>query len=142
MPTLCRDCAQAYGADVPRPECPGCGSTRQISHDELDALSIAHIDCDAFFASVEKRDNPEIRGKAVIVGGGRRGVVAACCYVARIKGIRSAMPMFEALKRCPEAVVIAPNLEKYRIAGQAVRALMMEVTPQVEPISILKQELP
>ncbi|NQW01203.1 MAG: DNA polymerase IV [Rhodospirillales bacterium] len=136
MPTLCRDCATGYATDVPLSECPGCGSTRQISHTELACLSIAHIDCDAFYASVEKRDDPSLRGKPVIVGGGHRGVVAACCYVARIKGVRSAMPMFEARKRCPEAVVIPPNLEKYRIAGHAVRALMSEVTPLVEPISI------
>ncbi len=113
-----------------------CRSTRLISHRELNTLTIAHIDCDAFYASVEKRDDPSLRGKAVIVGGGQRGVVAACCYVARIKGIRSAMPMFEARRRCPDAVVISPNMEKYRLAGKAVRALMMETTPLIEPISI------
>lgn len=136
MPTLCRDCASPLEGQKTHTECPVCGSTRHISHDELNRLAIAHIDCDAFYASVEKRDDPSIRGKAVIVGGGHRGVVAACCYVARIKGVRSAMPMFEARKRCPEAVVIAPNLDKYRTAGKAVRALMSETTPQIEPISI------
>lgn len=109
---------------------------RFFSHPELQQLEISHIDCDSFYASVEKRDNPDIRGKPVIVGGGRRGVVAACCYIARIYGIRSAMPMFKALKACPDAVVIRPNMDKYRIAGHAVRKLMQDVTPLVEPISI------
>lgn len=136
MPTLCRDCATIHAKAPLGVECSHCGSTRQIAHAELMTLNIAHIDCDAFYASVEKRDDPSIRGKAVIVGGGQRGVVAACCYVARIKGIRSAMPMFEARKRCPDAVIIPPNMEKYRIAGKAVKALMTELTPLVEPISI------
>lgn len=136
VPALCRDCANQVSAAEPQGECPVCGSTRLISHPELHTLSIAHIDCDAFYASVEKRDDPSIRGKAVIVGGGTRGVVAACCYVARIKGVRSAMPMFEARRRCPEAVVIPPNMEKYRKAGKAVKSLMNDITPQVEPISI------
>lgn len=136
MPTLCRDCAQFINPRAHPVQCPGCGSTRRVTHDELQTLAIAHIDCDAFYASVEKRDNPQLRGKAVIVGGGERGVVAACCYVARIKGIRSAMPMFEARKRCPEAVVIPPNMEKYRTVGKEIRALMAETTPQLEPISI------
>jgi len=136
MQQLCRDCASSSQPEAPQAVCPDCGSTRLIAHDEINDLSTAHIDCDAFFASVEKRDDPSIRGKAVIVGGGARGVVAACCYVARIKGIRSAMPMFEAKRRCPEAVVIPPNMEKYRVVGKAVRAMMMDTTPQVEPISI------
>ena len=135
MPTLCRDCAREFEAETP-PSCPSCGSTRLFSHSELFSLSIAHVDCDAFYASVEKRDNPAIRGKPVIVGGQHRGVVAACCYVARIKGVRSAMPMFEAKKRCPDAVVISPNMEKYREAGLRIRNLMKNITPLVEPISI------
>ena len=136
MSTLCRDCAIHIINNTSGEVCPKCGSTRLITHDELDTLNKAHIDCDAFFASVEKRDNPSIIGKAVIVGGGKRGVVAACCYVARIKGVRSAMPMFEALKLCPNAVIIPPNMEKYKIAGREVRTLMIETTPQIEPISI------
>ncbi len=136
MSILCRDCTTPLDKHEPSNSCSVCGSTRLISHSELNSLAIAHIDCDAFYASVEKRDNPEIRGKAVIVGGAERGVVAACCYVARIKGVRSAMPMFEAKRRCPEAVVISPNMEKYRTAGKQVRALMLETTPQVEPLSI------
>jgi DNA polymerase-4 len=116
--------------------CPACGSPRIVAHDELDRLNIAHIDCDAFYAAVEKRDDPRLRDKAVIVGGGRRGVVAACCYVARIDGVRSAMPMFKALKLCPGAVVIPPDMAKYQAVGREVRALMRDLTPLVEPLSI------
>lgn len=135
MNVICRDCARVF-ATKPDTDCPTCGGIRFFSHPELQQLEIAHIDCDSFYASVEKRDNPDIAGKPVIVGGGRRGVVAACCYIARIYGIRSAMPMFKALKACPDAVVIRPNMDKYRIAGHAVRKLMQDVTPLVEPISI------
>ena len=134
MPYLCRDCLAS--APQPTGPCIGCGSLRGISHDELDGLTIAHLDCDAFFASVEIRDNPELRGKPVLVGGRRRGVVAACSYEARRFGIHSAMPMFEALKRCPEAVVIAPDMAKYTAAGRQVRRLMGALTPLVEPLSI------
>lgn len=135
MSAICRDCARVFEYK-PDTDCPRCGGMRFFSHPELQQLEISHIDCDSFYASVEKRDNPDIRGKPVIVGGGRRGVVAACCYIARIYGIRSAMPMFKALKACPDAVVIRPNMDKYRIAGHAVRKLMQDVTPLVEPISI------
>lgn len=116
--------------------CPACGSRRLVAHPELHALAIAHIDCDAFYAAVEKRDNPNIRGRPVIVGGGRRGVVSACCYIARISGVRSAMPMFKALELCPDAVVIHPDMDKYRAVGREVRALMLETTPLVEALSI------
>lgn len=135
MSAICRDCARVFEYK-PDTDCPRCGGMRFFNHPELQQLEISHIDCDSFYASVEKRDNPDIRGKPVIVGGGRRGVVAACCYIARIYGIRSAMPMFKALKACPDAVVIRPNMDKYRIAGHAVRKLMQDVTPLVEPISI------
>ena len=135
MAMVCRDCAQIYRALI-NSSCLICGGRRFLNHPELLNLNISHIDCDSFYASVEKRDNPDIRGKPVIVGGGRRGVVAACCYIARIYGIRSAMPIFKALKACPDAVVIRPNMDKYQIAGQAVRKLMQDVTPLVEPISI------
>ena len=114
----------------------GCGSPRVIAHPELDTLRIAHIDCDAFYAAIEKRDNPTLRDSPVIVGGGRRGVVAACCYVARLYGVGSAMPMFKALKACPDAVVIAPDMAKYRAVGRQVASLMRTVTPLVEPLSI------
>lgn len=107
-----------------------------VMHPELRTLFIAHIDCDAFYATVEKRDNPELRSKPVIVGGGRRGVVSAACYVARTYGVRSAMPMFKALKACPGAVVIKPDMQKYSRVGKQIRELMLSVTPLIEPISI------
>lgn len=107
-----------------------------IFHDELHTLDIAHLDCDAFFAAVEKRDNPELENRPVIIGGGRRGVVSTACYVARIHGIKSAMPMFKALKLCPDAVVIRPNMDKYATAGYAIRDMMRELTPLVQPVSI------
>ena len=105
MSSFCRDCLTT---PVSGPRCPNCASPRILSHPELMSLSIAHMDCDAFYASVEKRDNPELASKPVIIGGGRRGVVSTACYVARIRGVRSAMPMFKALKLCPEAVVVKP----------------------------------
>jgi DNA polymerase-4 len=107
-----------------------------VRHAEIETLAIAHIDCDAFYATIEKRDNPAIADQPVLVGGGRRGVVAACCYIARTYGIRSAMPMYEALKRCPNAVVVRPDMAKYARVGREVRALMLELTPLVEPLSI------
>jgi DNA polymerase-4 len=105
-------------------------------HAELETLSVAHIDCDAFYAAVEKRDDPSLAAEPVIVGGGKRGVVAAACYVARIYGVRSAMPMFQALRLCPHAKVIRPNMEKYVKAGREVRHMMRALTPVVEPLSI------
>ncbi|MGO4704177.1 DNA polymerase IV [Microvirga sp. 2MCAF38] len=132
---FCRDCLTvAASASVRR--CTACGSPRLLAHPERDTLSVAHMDCDAFFAAVEKRDDPSLADKPVIIGGGKRGVVSTCCYVARTYGVRSAMPMFKALKACPHAVVVKPNMEKYRIAGRAVRQLMFEMTPLVEPVSI------
>jgi len=131
---FCRDCL----ADAPdtATRCPACGSPRLAKHSELDTLTISHVDCDAFYATIEKRDDPSLIDKPVIVGGGKRGVVAACCYVARTYGIRSAMPMFEAKQRCPHAVVIKPNMAKYVQAGRAVRKAMLDLTPLVEPLSI------
>ena len=116
--------------------CPNCGETRIITHPEIAALSIAHLDCDAFYAAVEKRDDPGLADKPVIIGGGVRGVVSTACYVARTYGVKSAMPMFKALKACPDAVVIKPNMSKYADVGRAVRKLMLDLTPMVEPISI------
>jgi DNA polymerase-4 len=107
-----------------------------VAHDELFALSIAHMDCDAFYASVEKRDDPSLASKPVIIGGGRRGVVSTACYVARIRGVRSAMPMFKALKLCPDAVIIKPRMEAYVEASRAIRAMMEELTPDIEPLSL------
>ncbi|WP_424968123.1 DNA polymerase IV [Dinoroseobacter sp. S375] len=133
MTSLCRECQQQ---NIEKPRCPRCGSPRLIRHAELDSLSIAHMDCDAFFASVEKRDNPELAHKPVIIGGGRRGVVSTACYVARIKGVRSAMPMFKALELCPDAVVIKPRFDAYVEASRAIRVMMDEMTPDVEPLSL------
>jgi len=134
MAALCRDC-YAHNAAAAR-RCSACASPRLVHHDELLSLGIAHLDCDAFYAAIEKRDNPELVDKPVIVGGGRRGVVATACYIARTYGVGSAMPMFKALKACPDAVVIKPRMEKYAAAGRQVRALMRDITPLVEPISI------
>ena len=132
--SFCRDCL----ADAPEKaaRCAACGSPRLARHPELDRLTIAHVDCDAFYATIEKRDDPSLIDKPVIVGGGKRGVVAACCYVARTYGIRSAMPMFEALRRCPQAVVVKPAVAKYVKAGREVRRAMLALTPLVEPLSI------
>ena len=135
MSTLCRNCFLA-GDEPQEARCPACGGHLIVSHPELHALAIAHIDCDAFYANVEKRDRPELRDKPVIVGGGRRGVVSAACYVARVYGVHSAMPMFKAMKLCPEAVVLRPDMAKYQAIGRQVRALMLETTPLVEPLSI------
>jgi DNA polymerase-4 len=107
-----------------------------VGHAELTDLSIAHMDCDAFYASVEKRDNPALRDQPVIVGGGTRGVVSTCCYIARIKGVRSAMPMFQALKLCPEAIVVKPRFSAYTEASRAIRAMMEDLTPSIEPLSL------
>ncbi|MFM7333914.1 MAG: DNA polymerase IV [Tabrizicola sp.] len=134
MPSLCRDCLTL--TDNPVSRCPACRSPRIVTHDELTGLSIAHMDCDAFYASVEKRDNPALRDQPVIVGGGQRGVVSTCCYIARIKGVRSAMPMFQALKLCPEAVVVKPRFSAYTEASRAIRAMMEELTPSIEPLSL------
>ncbi|MEQ8195151.1 MAG: DNA polymerase IV [Rhodospirillales bacterium] len=136
MLNMCRDCAAVFEREPLGGRCPHCGGSRFVAHDEIGALSIAHIDCDAFYASVEKRDDPALQSKPVIVGGGRRGVVAACCYVARIHGIHSAMPMFQARKLCPDAVVIRPNIEKYRDVGRRIRGMMRDLTPLVEPLSL------
>ncbi len=107
-----------------------------MSHPELWDLSIAHMDCDAFYASVEKRDNPDLRDKPVIIGGGRRGVVSTACYIARIKGVRSAMPMFQALKLCPEAVVVRGRMDVYADVSRQIRAMMEDLTPAIEPLSL------
>lgn len=136
LPTLCRDCFDLAEAPDNRRVCTTCGSRRLVRHAELATLAIAHIDCDAFFASVEKRDRPELADRPVIVGGGRRGVVAAACYVARLSGVRSAMPMFRARTLCPEAVVIAPNFAKYSAAAREIRTRLQALTPLVEPLSI------
>ena len=139
MTLLCRDCRRALPpsrSTAPPARCLFCGHRRLVAHPELFDLAIAHLDCDAFYASVEKRDNPELRDKPVIVGGGKRGVVSAACYVARIYGVHSAMPMFKALSACPDAVVIRPDMAKYSAVGRQIREMMRELTPLVEPLSI------
>ena len=136
LPTagFCRDCLKSVGRDDAR--CPSCRSPRLLRHVELHSLTIAHLDCDAFYAAVEKRDDPSLRDVPVIVGGGHRGVVSTACYIARIKGVKSAMPMFRALELCPEARIVRPDMAKYAAAGREVRALMQNLTPLVQPLSI------
>jgi DNA polymerase-4 len=131
---LCRDCARP--AEPAARRCAFCGSPRLVAHAELGTLAVAHLDCDAFYAAIEKRDDPSLADKPVIVGGGKRGVVATACYIARIRGVHSAMPMFKALAACPDAVVIHPNMEKYAAVGRQVREMMLALTPLVEPLSI------
>ena len=134
MAGFCRDCLN----DVPEraARCPACGSPRLARHPDLDRLAIAHVDCDAFYAAVEKRDDPGLRDKPLIIGGGKRGVVSTACYIARTFGVRSAMPMFQAKKLCPHAAVVPPDMAKYVGVGREVRALMLDLTPLVEPLSI------
>lgn len=133
MPALCRDCMTEFESGR---RCPSCVSPRIVSHTELNTLTIAHMDCDAFYASVEKRDDPSLIDKPVIIGGGHRGVVSTACYVARIRGVKSAMPMFQALKLCPDAVIIKPRMEAYVEASRAIRLMMEEMTPAIEPLSL------
>ncbi|MGD1869386.1 MAG: DNA polymerase IV [Neomegalonema sp.] len=130
---LCRDCLERFDESA---VCPNCGSHRVVAHPELDQLSIAHMDCDAFYALVEKRDDPSLNDKPLIVGGGQRGVVTTCCYLARIHGVRSAMPMFKALKLCPDAVVRKPRMTVYVDVSREIRALMDQLTPAIEPLSL------
>jgi DNA polymerase-4 len=134
MPGFCRDCLTELSKAAPR--CPACGSPRAIHHAQLNALAIAHVDCDAFYATIEKRDDPSLDDKPLIIGGGKRGVVSTACYLARTYGVHSAMPMFKALKACPHATVLQPDMAKYVRVGREVRKLMFELTPQVEPLSI------
>src|SRR5262245_60840797 len=135
MNAFCRDCFADAAADAPA--CGACGSTRLIAHAELYGLDIAHVDCDAFYAAVEKRDNPALKDEAVIVGGSRRrGVVLTACYNARKFGVRSAMPMFQAMQLCPHAIVVRPDMDKYASVARDVRGLLKTLTPLVEPVSL------
>src|SRR3954447_5113312 len=131
---FCRDCLRDL--DFPSTRCGECGSPRLVRHGQLPSLTLAHIDCDAFYATVEKRDNPALADKPVIIGGGKRGVVSAACYISRTFGVRSAMPMFKAVALCPSAIVIHPDMAKYVRIGREVRRAMQALTPLVEPLSI------
>jgi DNA polymerase-4 len=133
MAAFCRDCLTDTGEAV---RCGRCYSPRILRHAELDTLTICHVDCDAFYATIEKRDDPSLADKPLIIGGGKRGVVSTACYIARTFGVRSAMPMFEAKRLCPHATIVRPNMEKYADVSRQVRSLMFDMTPLVEPISI------
>jgi DNA polymerase-4 len=132
-PAFCRDCLGDAMAGEP---CPACGSTRILAHPELESLSIAHLDCDAFYAAIEKRDDPSLNDKPLIVGGEVRGVVSTACYIARKYGVRSAMPMFQAKKLCPQAVILKPRHSYYYAVARQIRGFMQELTPLVEPLSL------
>ena len=132
---ICRDCEHNHSLSS-LVYCPACSSPRFVQHPEIHNLPIAHIDCDAFFATVEKRDNPELVDKPLIIGGGVRGVVSTCCYIARQSGVHSAMPMYKALVVCPDAIVLKPNIKKYRRVAEQTRMLMREATSLIEPVSI------
>ncbi|MFY8207821.1 MAG: DNA polymerase IV [Caulobacter sp.] len=134
MKSLCRDCGWTGETKVSR--CPSCASPRTVFHEELGTLSIAHMDCDAFYASVEKRDDPSLRDLPVIIGGGKRGVVTTACYIARMSGAKSAMPMFKALKLCPDAVVIKPNFAKYKEESRRIHEKLDKLTPLIQPLSL------
>src|SRR3984957_19678097 len=132
---LCRDCLRKDPQGSAR--CAHCGLPRTICLEDAAGLNIAHVDCDAFYAAVEKRDDPNLKDKPLIVGGsGARGVEATCCYIARTFGVRSAMPMSRARALCPNAVVLPPDMAKYARVGREIRTRMMELTPLVEPLSI------
>lgn len=137
-PAICRSCHHQFvltGA-LHKPTCPQCGKKKLVHHPELLDLHIAHIDCDAFYAAVEKRDNLELASKPVIIGGEHRGVVSTACYIARMNGVRSAMPMFKAKKLCPDAVIIRPRMKVYQQVGQQIRQKFRDLTPLVQPLSI------
>jgi DNA polymerase-4 len=132
-PAFCRDCLGDAIADA---ACPACGSTRVLAHPELNSLAIAHLDCDAFYAAIEKRDDPSLKDKPLIVGGETRGVVSTACYIARQYGVRSAMPMFQAKKLCPQAVILKPRHSHYSQVARQIRTMMQDLTPLVEPLSL------
>src|SRR5271170_4129809 len=132
---FCRDCLRGCSRDSTR--CAHCGSPRTVDLEAADGLAIAHVDCGAFYAAVEKRDDASLRDKPVIVGGsGPRAVVATCCYIARTFGVRSAMPMSHARALCPDAVVLPPDMARYARVGREIRTQMLALSPLVEPLSI------
>src|SRR5205823_14562034 len=132
---LGRDCGETV--DAAPATCSKCDGVRLVMHAEIEQLGIAHIDCDAFYASVEKRDRPGLAREPLIVGhAGGRGVVVTACYVARTFGVHSAMPMFQALELCPQGTVIAPDMAKYKRVSEAIRAIFEASTAMVEPLSL------
>lgn len=131
-PGFCRDCL----SDAAEAPCPSCGSSRVITHPEIDTLAIAHMDCDAFYAAIEKRDDPSLKDKPLIVGGETRGVVSTACYIARKYGVRSAMPMFQARRLCPQSVIVKPRHAHYSAVARQIRGMMEALTPLVEPLSL------
>ena len=133
MSGFCRDCVVEAGSAS---RCRACGSPRLVRHAEIAELSVAHVDCDAFYAMIEKRDDPSLADKPLIIGGGTRGVVSTACYIARTYGVHSAMPMFKARQLCPQAAIVKPNMAKYVEAARQVRTIMRDLTPLVEPLSI------
>ena len=135
-PGICRTCRHQQSLEQANEACPNCGARRWLSHTDLDQLTIAHIDCDAFYASVEKRAHPEWADKPLIVGGRQRGVVTTACYIARMYGVKSAMPMFTARAKCPDAIIVKPRMGLYRDVGLQIRDAMRRVSPQIQPVSI------
>lgn len=135
---ICRSCVARFTIPkgIKRPTCPECGRNRILQHPELYSLHMAHIDCDAFYAAVEKRDNPALASKPVIIGGEHRGVVSTACYIARMNGVRSAMPMFKAKKLCPDAVILKPRMRVYQEVGRQIKEKYYNLTPLVQPLSI------
>ncbi|MGA0545199.1 DNA polymerase IV [Brevundimonas sp. VNH65] len=133
---VCRDCMWSGAAAPASGRCASCNSMRLVCDPELDQLTIAHLDCDAFYASVEKRDRPELRDRPVIVGGGARGVVSTACYIARLHGVGSAMPMFKALKACPDAVVLKPDFPRYVEESRRIFDLVRSLTPLIQTLSL------
>lgn len=132
---LCRDCCETH--EAPEGVCANCGGARTVTHAELLDLGIAHIDCDAFYASVEKRDRPELANEPLIIGhSGGRGVVVTACYVARKFGPHSAMPMFQALELCPHATVLPPDMAKYKRVSEQIRTIFSAATSIIEPLSL------
>lgn len=139
MGTLCRSCETSWTEIVPlsQQRCPKCRSPRLLRHHELETLTIAHVDCDAFYATVEKRDNPDIRDKPVIVAhDSNRSVVSTCCYIARLSGVRSAMPLFKAKKLCPDGVIVKPRMAVYKEVSQQIHSYFNQLTPLIEPLSL------